>query len=105
MLNSRDDDLIYLCILTVGEPPFWWGILFALRSHDDVVDGNVNELDEEADESHDGESDGRGDRDLLEFWKNEIGDKLVKQNILILWGNKQRRDLSFWRNPNAIIVN
>jgi hypothetical protein len=34
---------------------------------DDVVNGDVDELDEEADESHDGESDGGGDGDLLEL--------------------------------------
>ncbi len=40
-----------------------------LRANDDVVDGDVNELDEEADEAHDRETDGRGNGDLLEFWK------------------------------------
>ena len=43
--------------------------LFHLRSHDDVVDGDVDELDKEADEAHDGEADGGRDGDLLEFWK------------------------------------
>ncbi len=38
-----------------------------LDPHDDVVNGDVDELDEEADESHDGESDGGGDGDLLEL--------------------------------------
>jgi len=41
------------------------------RADDDVVDGNVNEFDEEANESHDGEADGRchGDLDeLLPVW-------------------------------------
>ena len=38
-----------------------------LGSDDDVVDGDVNQLDEEPDEAHDGETDGSGDRDLLEF--------------------------------------
>jgi len=33
-------------------------------SDDDVVDGNVNEFDEEADESHDSEADGRRQRDF-----------------------------------------
>jgi len=37
------------------------------RSDDDVVDGNVNEFDKKADESHDGESDGRGRGDLREL--------------------------------------
>ena len=40
-----------------------------LLSDDDVVDGNVDELHEEADESHDGESDRCRCGDLLEFWK------------------------------------
>ena len=38
-----------------------------LRADDDVVDGNVNEFDGEADESHDGETDCRRCRDLLEL--------------------------------------
>ena len=42
-----------------------------LCADDDVVDGDVNQLDEEPDEAHDGETDGSGDRDLLEFWKNK----------------------------------
>ena len=41
--------------------------MFILRAHDDVVDGDVDELDEEADEAHDAETDGGGDGDLLEF--------------------------------------
>ena len=40
-----------------------------LSSDDDVVDRDVDQLDEEADEAHDGETDGRGNRDLLELWK------------------------------------
>jgi len=36
-------------------------------SDDDVVDGNVNEFDEEADESHDGEPYRRGHGDLREL--------------------------------------
>ena len=38
-----------------------------LRADDDVVDGDVDQLDEEPDEAHDGEADGGGDRDLLEL--------------------------------------
>ena len=34
---------------------------------DDVVDGDVNEFDEEADEPHDAEADGRRDGDLREL--------------------------------------
>ncbi len=40
---------------------------FQLWAHDDVVDGDVDELDKESDEAHDGEADGGGDRDLLEL--------------------------------------
>ena len=43
-----------------------------LSSDDDVVDGNVDELHEEPDESHDGETDCRRCRDLLELWKKTI---------------------------------
>lgn len=35
-----------------------------LGADNDVVDGNVDQLDEEADEAHDGEPDCCGDRDL-----------------------------------------
>ena len=38
-----------------------------LSSDDDVVDRDVDQLDEEPDEAHDGETDGRGNRDLLEL--------------------------------------
>ena len=41
------------------------GVKRTLRADDDVVDGNVDELDEETNEAHDGESDGGGHRDLL----------------------------------------
>ena len=53
-----------------------------LRSHNDVVDGDVNELDEEADEAHDRESDGGGHGDLLEFCKRKGGKRkcLEKKN-------------------------
>ena len=44
-----------------------------LRADDDVVDGDVDQLDEEPDEAHDGEADGSGDRDLLELWKRNGG--------------------------------
>lgn len=35
--------------------------------HNDVVDGYVNEFDEEPNETHYAEADGRGDSDFLEF--------------------------------------
>lgn len=35
--------------------------------HNDVVDGYVNEFDEEPNEAHYAEADGRGDGDFLEF--------------------------------------
>lgn len=38
------------------------------RLHDDVVDWDVEELDEEADETHESEANGRGDGDLLELY-------------------------------------
>ena len=40
-----------------------------LWADDDIVDGDVDQLDEESDEAHDGESDGGGDSDLLELCK------------------------------------
>lgn len=39
--------------------------LRSAAADDDVVDGDVDELDEEADEAHDGEADRGGKRDLL----------------------------------------
>ena len=42
-------------------------MLRSLCADDDVVDWDVDQLDEEPDEPHDGEPDGRRDRDLLEF--------------------------------------
>ena len=48
--------------------------------HDNVVDGNVDELDEEADEAHDGETDSSGERDLLEFYISQARE----QNSIIL---------------------
>ena len=42
-------------------------------SDDDVVDGDVDELDEEADEAHDPEPDGGGDGDLGELLPVRLG--------------------------------
>ena len=39
----------------------------------DVVDGDVNQLDEKSDETHDGESNGRGHGDLLELFPIRLG--------------------------------
>ncbi len=47
-----------------------------LDTHDDVINGDVDELDEEADESHDGESDGGGDGNLLELLPVRLGASL-----------------------------
>jgi hypothetical protein len=43
-------------------------IFMLLDSDNDVVDGDVNELDEEADEAHDGKADGGGHGNLLELF-------------------------------------
>ena len=40
-----------------------------LWPHDDVVDGDVDELDEESNEAHYREADGGGNSNLLELWK------------------------------------
>lgn len=42
-----------------------------LASDENVVDGDVDQLDEEADEAHDHEADGSGDRDLHELCKDQ----------------------------------
>lgn len=39
--------------------------------HDDVVDGDVDEFDEEADEAHDGKPDRCGHGNFLELWRRE----------------------------------
>ena len=53
------------------ENDFFWKYtpVTCLGSDYDVVDGDVDELDEEADESHDAESDGGGDGDLQQAKK------------------------------------
>lgn len=38
-------------------------------SHNDVVDGDVNEFNEETNETHDGKPDSCGHGDLLELWR------------------------------------
>jgi hypothetical protein len=42
-----------------------------LGADDDVVDGNVDKLDEEANEAHDGEADRGSEGNLLELYKFE----------------------------------
>lgn len=46
-----------------GRQAFWK----SLGTHNDVVDGDVYELDEESNKSHDGEPNRRGHGDLLEL--------------------------------------
>lgn len=38
-----------------------------LGANNDVVDGNMDEFNEETNETHDGETDGSGHRNLLEL--------------------------------------
>ena len=44
-----------------------------LSPYNDVVDGDVDELDKEPDEPHKGKTDGSGDGDLLEFFPARLG--------------------------------
>lgn len=44
-----------------------------LRADNDVVDGNVYQLDEETNESHDAEANGSGNSDLLELLAVGLG--------------------------------
>lgn len=44
-----------------------------LRADDDVVDGNVDQFDKEADEAHDGESNSGSNSNLLEFFLVGLG--------------------------------
>ena len=61
--------------------------LLLLRPHDDVVNGDVDELNEEPDEAHDPESDRSGDSDLTEFlpaikyYSNISSRNLDQQNV------------------------
>ena len=47
-----------------------------LDPDNNVVDGDVNEFDEEADEAHDGEANGCGDGNLLELLAVRFGASL-----------------------------
>ena len=49
-----------------------------LWSDDDVVDGDVDELDEETDEAHDAEPDGGGDGNLRELLPAKKKPQLTK---------------------------
>ena len=59
-LDNKQSRDVFLVLGPVAVP---------LWPDDDVVDGDVDELDKEADEAHDGEADGGRDGDLLELWK------------------------------------
>lgn len=52
--------------------------------HNDVVDRDVDELDEEANESHDGEADGGGESDLLKLF--------VKKSKIIIRNHKKTQE-------------
>ena len=54
-----------------GAPSPLWSSLWA---DNNVVDGDVDKLDEETNEAHDGEADRRRDGNLLEFWKYQKKD-------------------------------
>lgn len=45
--------------------------------HNDVVDGYVDEFDEETNETHNAKTDGRSDGDFLELCKRNKIDKLI----------------------------
>lgn len=53
----------------------WWFPCHSahLRAHDDIVDGDVYQLNEEADEAHDAEAHSSGDGDLLELLAVGLG--------------------------------
>ena len=46
------------------------------NSYNDIVDGDVNELDKESDKSHDGEADSGGNGNLLELLSVRLGTSL-----------------------------
>ena len=51
-----------------------------LCSDNDVVDGDVDELDKEPNEAHEAKPDGRGDGDLLELLPVGLGASLDKSD-------------------------
>lgn len=61
------NDLLFLSYTDVIDPLLPKGSDKIKHSHNDVIDRNVNELDDEANKSHDGEPDGCGHCNLLEL--------------------------------------
>ena len=55
-----------------------------LCSDNDVVDGDVDELDEEPNEAHEAKPDGRGDGDLREFFPEGLRINFHCQDYLLL---------------------
>lgn len=60
-----------------------------LDSNDDIIDGDVDELDEEPDEAHDGETDGGGDGNLLKLFSVRLGASLHQPEIKYSTSGKQ----------------
>ena len=54
-----------------------------LCSDNDVVDGDVDELDKKPDEAHQSKPDGRGDGDLLELLPVGLGASLDKSDRVL----------------------
>ena len=55
-----------------------------LGPDNDVVDGDVDELDEEPNEAHEAKPDGRGDGDLREFFPERLGNNFHYHACLLL---------------------
>lgn len=60
--------------------------------HYDVVDGNVNEFDEKADESHDSKTNGSCQSNFLEFYK----DKKTRITWVSTWNADMLNYLAAW---------
>merc|ERR1719412_3346736 len=58
-------------------------LLSCLGSDNDIVDGDVDELDEESDESHQREADGCGNSDLLELLPVGLGASLLQTHRVL----------------------
>lgn len=74
---------------------FWsLGHRLRLGAHDDVVDGNVYQLDEEADEAHDAEANGGGDGNLLELLAVGLGAALHQADRVLGEGASRLGELN-----------
>lgn len=71
-----------------------WPTLLRLGAHDDVVDGDVYQLDEKADEAHDAEADCGGNGDFLELLAVGLGAALHQTDRVLGEGASRLGELN-----------